>query len=160
MGGVLQEWMKDDFSIRCAELQYRNIPRKIIAEKYLGGEIYDYKFFCLNGKPEFLYISQEIPDTNGELKCCFWNADGKPAQFERTDEYFFEEGNFPQLPQNFDKMKNIAADLSRDFPFVRVDLFEVNGKIYFSELTFTPAAGMMPLRPKEWDYKLGDRLKI
>lgn len=157
---VLREWMADDFSSRCFELQYKNIPRKIIAEKYLGEEIYDYKFFCLNGEPEFLYISQEIPNTNGLIKCCFWDAEGNLAQFKRTDEYFFEEGNYPKLPQNFEEMKRISAILAREFPFVRVDLFEVNGKVYFSELTFTPAAEMMPLSPKEWDRKLGNLLRL
>lgn len=157
---LLNAWMSEDFSIRCAELQYKSIPRKIIAEEYLGEDIYDYKFFCLNGIPQFMYISQEIPDTNGEVKCCFWNCNGELAEFWRTDEQFYTEEEHPNLPEKFEEMKLIASDLSKDFPFVRVDLFEIRGKIYFSELTFTPATGMMPLRPKEWDRKLGDMLKL
>jgi len=157
---LLNKWMNEDFSIRCAELQYKTIPRKIIAEKYLGREIYDYKFFCLNGIPRFMYISQEIPNTDGEVKCCFWDCNGELAEFERTDEHFYTEEERPNLPEKFEEMKKIASDLSKDFIFVRVDLFEIYGKIYFSELTFTPATGMMPLRPKEWDRKLGDMLKL
>lgn len=105
-----------------------------------------------------MYISQEIPNTNGELKCCFWDSNGNPAQFKRTDEHYFEE--CPKLPENFEEMKKIAAVLSEDFPFVRVDFFEIDRKIYFSELTFTPASGMMPIKPKKWDYRIGNMLKI
>lgn len=158
-GGVLREWMEKDFSDLCGELHYKNIPRKIIAEEYLGEEIYDYKFFCMNGKPVFFYISQEIPGTD-KVRCSFWDIDGKPAEFERTDEEFYERDNYPTLPQHLKEMKQIAADLSKEFLFVRVDLFEVNGKVYFSELTFTPAAGMMPFKPKEWDRRLGDMLEL
>ena len=155
---TLDKWMKEDFSVKFAELQYRNIPHKIIAEQYLGEEIYDYKFFCFNGKPKYIYISQEIPETNGEVKCCFWDENGNLAEFERTDEHFYKKDEVPSIPTEFSEMKQIASDLSSGFPFVRVDLFLINDKIYFSELTFTPAAGMMPLRPTIWDRKLGDLL--
>lgn len=156
----LNKWLNEDFSLNVLEPQYKNIERKIIAEKYLGNEILDYKFFCFSGKPEYMYISRVTPNSNGRFKCHFWKCDGRPAEFTRTDELFFEEDEKPELPKAFDEMKNIASVLSKDFPFVRVDLFYVEGKIYFSELTFTPAAGMMPLEPKEWDRKLGDLIDL
>ena len=156
----LREWLEEDFSLKVLEPHYANIKKRIIAEKYLGQEVLDYKFFCFAGNPEFLYISRVVPNTNGLVKCCFWDSDGNRAEFERTDELFFDNHELPKLPKAFGEMKRIASVLSSDFPFVRVDLFCVDEKIYFSELTFTPAAGMMPFKPQKWDRIWGDKIKL
>lgn len=159
--GMLERWMSEDFSLYGGERHYRYIPKKIIAEKYLGEEIYDYKFFCFNGEPKFLYISVEVQSKNGKkVKCCFFDCNGEKAEFVRTDELFYADDEIPDIPEKFTEMKQIAKDLAKDFPFVRVDLFQIEEKVYFSELTFTPACGLMPLEPREWDKKLGDMLKL
>lgn len=66
----------------------------------------------------------------------------------------------PSLPAQLPEMTQVAAALAQDFPFVRVDLFSVGGRIYFSELTFTPCSGMMPLRPDSADLELGKMLDL
>lgn len=152
----LKKWMKEDFSLVTAEPHYKLIDRKIICEKYLASKIIDYKIFCFGGVPKFLYISQGTMHI--DLKVSFFNLDGTPASFRRTD-YEPLEGNF-ELPSNFDEMVKISKVLSEDFKFARIDLFSVDGKIYFSEITLTPSSGMMPLSPKEYDRKLGDMIEL
>lgn len=153
----INQWMNTDFSLGFAEMQYKNIPHRIIAEEYLEEDICDYKIFCFNGKPHFMYISQgsAVDET---LKVAFFDMEGHKCPFERSDEKFFDV--LPSIPEKFEEMKCIAAKLSEDFKFVRVDLYEVNHKIYFSELTFTPAAGMMPFVPSKWDRIWGDKLSL
>ena len=66
----------------------------------------------------------------------------------------------PSKPQNFELMKTLAAELSKGIPHVRVDFYEVNGEVYFGEMTFSHWSGMMPFEPEEWDYKFGDWIKL
>lgn len=151
----LSKWMKEDFAFVFGELHYHTIPRKIICEKYLGNLIFDYKFFCFNGVVKFLYMSQgETIDT---LRFIFYDMNGRVLPFSRSDGGILENA---KLPENLNEMENICRDLSHDFKFARVDLFEVNKKIYFSEITLTPAAGMMPFSPESIDIELGNQLKM
>ncbi len=152
----LKKWMKEDFSLVTAEPHYKLIERKIICEKYLASKIVDYKIFCFGGVPKFLYISQGTMHV--DLKVSFFELDGTPAPFRRMD-YEPLEGNF-ELPEKFDEMLGIAKILSEDFKFARIDLFSVDSKIYFSEITLTPSSGMMPLSPEEYDRKLGDMIEL
>ena len=154
----LNDWMDEDFGKVTCEPHYSKIPRKILCEKYLENDIVDYKFFCFHGEPKFFYISQNpAGDFRKGCYACF-NLDGTLAPFQRTDHPLFEV--VPAMPAQLPEMIHIAAELSADFPFVRVDLFDVSGKIYFSELTFTPCSGMMPLTPESADYELGTLLDL
>lgn len=152
----LTKWMSEDFSLVTAEPHYKHIKRKIICEKFLDSKIMDYKFFCFMGEPKFLYISQGIMHV--DLKVSFFNLDGTKANFRRTD-YEEIDGDI-NLPENYDEMIDIARKLSQDFKFARIDLFNVDNKIYFSEITLTPASGMMPLSPEEYDKRLGDMIEL
>ena len=87
----------------------------------------------------------------------FW-PNGEPADFYRLDHKRFE--SLPEMPNNLEQMLKIAKKLSEDFPFVRVDLMNVNNKLYFSELTFTPSAGIMPLAPDNADARIGEWLDL
>lgn len=115
----------------------------------------DYKFYCFHGKPEFMYVSSHL-DQHEKAHISFVDMDYKQAPFGRTDYKAFDE--LPAVPENFDKMKILAAQLSKDMPFLRVDFYEINHRIYFGELTFYPCAGFMPFKPKEWDKTLGERI--
>lgn len=152
----LKKWMKEDFSLVTSEPHYRLIDRKIVCEKYLASKIIDYKFFCFNGVPKFLYISQGTMHV--DLRVSFFELDGTPAPFRRLD-YEPLEGRF-DLPDNFDEMVEISKVLSEDFKFARIDLFSVDGNVYFSEITLTPASGMMTISPEEYDRKLGDMIEL
>lgn len=154
----LNKWMKEDFGKVSGEPHYSKIDRKIICEKYLGKDILDYKFFCFNGKVSFLYISRAINGSHHGLKADFFNIEGEKMPFRRTDHESFEYP--PSTMKNIKRAVEICEILSEDFTFVRVDLFEVDDKIYFSELTFSPCSGMMPFEPVEYDYKIGKEINI
>lgn len=153
----LSKWLKEDFSEFNVELHYGKIePRRIICEEYLGDIIVDYKFFCFNGKPQFFYVSSDlINDRQAEMG--FFNMDGSKIPLIRED--YKDIGNI-KIPECLDEMNKIAKDLSRDFPFVRVDFFLVDGSYKFAELTFTPSAAMMPINPKKYDIEWGELLKV
>ena len=147
--------------LRGREWPYKNVKPKIIAEKYLeniaGQGLIDYKFYCFNGEPKFLYVSQGL-ENHATASRSFLTFDWQFAPFGRSD--YKPLDVLPEKPKNFDKMVEFASILSKNIPFLRVDLYEVEGKIYFSELTFSPCGGMMPFNPPEWDRRLGEMLKL
>lgn len=143
------------------EWPYKNVKHRIIAEDYLeniaGQGLIDYKFYCFNGEPKYLYVSQGL-ENHATASISFLTLDWQFAPFRRNDYKPLEV--LPEKPKNFDKMIELAKVLSKDVPFLRVDLYEVDGKIYFSELTFSPCSGMMPFNPPEWDLKLGEYITL
>lgn len=88
----------------------------------------------------------------------FVDTNWEKAPFGRTD--YKEFDTIPDKPDHFDDMKQLVKKLAKDVPFLRVDLYEVNGQIYFGELTFHPCAGLMPFKPEEWDEKLGELIVL
>lgn len=152
----LNKWLKEDFGKFNAEPHYSKIKPKIICEKYLGGNMTDYKFFCLNGKVEFMYIASGFGEGVDEMMT-YLDKDGKIAPFQRTS---YKIKPDIEIPENFEKMKKLSEKLAKDFKFVRVDWYEVDGKIYFGELTFTPSGCLMKITPQKYDKILGDKLKI
>lgn len=153
---ILNKWMKENFGKFNAEPHYDKIKHKIICEKYLGGNITDYKFFCFNGNVEFMYIASGF-GKGIEEQVSFFDSEGNKATYRRTDYPVMQDA---KLPEKFEEMKQLSEKLSKDFPFVRVDWFEENKKIYFSELTFTPCGGLMKIEPKEYDSIWGNLLNI
>ena len=152
----LNKWLKEDFGAFNIELHYSKIKPRIICEEFLGENITDYKFFCFNGKPQFIYVSNDlIHDRQAQIG--FFYLDGTKMPLKRDDYTDIPE---VKLPDFFDEMLNMAKDLSKDFPFVRVDFFLANDRYYFAELTFTPGAGMMPFNPKKYDLEWGNMLDI
>jgi len=149
----LNSWLNEDFSLFNAEPHYRSLKPKIICEKHLGNISLEYKFYCFNGKIEFMYI---IDDTSTRTITLF-GREGNRLPYRRT-EHPVSDG--AKLPTGFEKMKELSEKLAEQFPFVRVDWFEVNGKIFFSELTFTPGGAMLKIDPPEYDRKLGEILDI
>lgn len=143
------------------EWPYKNVKPRIIAEQYMEVEgdleLTDYKWFCFNGEPQFLYISHGL--ANHETATIdFYDINHRRMPFKRTD-YKSSTTDAPK-PRCHDEMIDIAGKLSKNIPFVRIDLYEINGKVYFSEITFSPCAGWLPFDPQEWDYKLGKYIKL
>lgn len=153
----LTEWMREDFGAFNIELHYSKItPHMITCEEYLGEKLTDYKFFCFNGEPKFIYVSSDlINDRSASIG--FFNLDGSKMELRREDYTDIESVSFPPY---FDSMLNMARDLCAAFPFVRVDFFVTENTFYFAELTFTPSACMMPLNPEKYDYEWGDMLNV
>ncbi len=143
------------------EWPYKDVKPRIIIEKYMedkkSKELLDYKFFCFNGQPMFIYISEGL-ENHKTAKISFLDMNFKKEKFKRTDYREFE--SLPSKPVNFEKMKEISKKLSKGHPFLRVDLYEINNKIYFGELTFSPCGGYIPIDPIEYDEKIGKMLKI
>lgn len=154
----LEKWLKEDYSKIKKENQYKNIDRKIICEQYISDkndELLDYKFFCFDGKPEFVKIDfDRFSNHTMNYYDLNWNLlEIKEGKYQNYN------GNVKK-PENFQEMIDIVTKLSSEFQFVRVDIYNVDGKIYFGELTFTPASGKNKFTPLEEDHKIAERIKI
>lgn len=141
------------------EWPYRNVPRRIIVEKYLEdehGELRDYKFFCMNGEPKFLFVATGRL-SNGETTFDFLDLDYKriPAFNGHPN-----MKGIPVPPANFKGMVDLARKLAQGEKFVRVDLYNVNGRIYFGEYTFYHNSGLVPFEPESYDLKFGQLIKL
>lgn len=153
---ILNRKLKHNAYYGTREYPYKNIEPKVFAEAYLGDDIIDYKFYCFNGKPMFLYCGQGLT-ADHTLKIDFYDLNWNLMPFYRTD---YQRLGQIEKPENLSTMIKISRKLSENVPFVRVDLFEVESKVYFSEFTLYPASGYMPFVPKEYDRIVGDWLKL
>lgn len=150
----LSESLKRNLYYYGREWPYKNVERKIICEQYLGDNPNDYKFFCFNGKVEYILVCS---DRFSKLKETFFDRDWNIAPFKRPG---INIDNNIIKPNNLEKMIELAEELSEGEPFLRVDFYEVDNKIYFGELTFYPASGFSKFYPEEWDFKLGNLIKL
>ena len=154
--------LKKNYYYLSREWPYKNIKPKIIAEEYLhddndSNDLTDYKFYCFNGEPKFLYISKGLKN-HSTARISFVTLDWKFAPFSRSDYRPLEQ--LPPKPKKFDEMIRIAKMLSKNCKFLRVDLYYVDDSIYFSELTFFPCGGMMPFSNKNDDLELGKMINL
>lgn len=150
------------------EWPYKDVEPRIMAEEYLEEEksyddsmpegMVDYKFFCFSGRSEFIYVSKGLAN-HSTARMSFYDLKGNILPFDRTD--YLPLGEF-ELPANMDEMIGIADKIASSIqtPFVRVDLYSLNGHIYFSEITFYPCGGFLPFAPPEWDNKLGELIDL
>ena len=141
------------------EYPYKNVPPRIIVEAYMedesGYELKDYKIFCFDGKPEFLFVATDRGIKGEETKFDFFDLEWNHLPFTNGH----PNSTKPiKKPENFEKMMELSAQLSQNIPQVRVDLYNINGKIYFGELTFFHWSGMTPFVPEDWDYKFGEMI--
>lgn len=156
----LRAGLKEDYYQKYREWPYKDVPRKIIAEKYLEDKdqtagIIDYKIHNFNGKPQIILVCQNRFQKTGMTEDFFdthWNHLDISREKHRIAEAC------PMRPENLEKMLELAGILSENIPFLRTDFYEVEGKLYFGELTFFPATGMEKFIPEKWDTILGDWL--
>ena len=151
----LAKWMKEDFGKYNAEPHYSKIKRKIICEKFLEGEVINYNIYVFNGNATFLSVAGGLGE-GIEEHLTYYNIDGTLANFKNLAYPAKEEKLTRLLPE----MIKIAEKFGEDFPMVRVDLYDIKGKIILSELTFTPGGGIIPFEPVQADLELGNKLKI
>ena len=146
-------WLSYDYAYASFELNYKGIPRRIIAEEYMEdqtGELPDYKFMCFDGKPYCCWVDQgrftnhtrDIFDMNWELL--------------PFTEHFPNSGHPIAKPRNYEKMIELATVLSNGFSHVRVDLYNIDGRIYFGELTFCESSGFCEFNPDVYDFIMGE----
>lgn len=156
-------WMSLNFAfIAGFQMQYLNIKPKIIAEEYIENgkdNLYDYKIYCFNGKPEYIQVVGNRNSDTHKGKESFYNIHWLKQPFTSgvNPPYEMEKPK----PDNLDEMLSIAQKLSQDFIFVRVDLYKLdNGEIKFGEMTFTPNSGFNKWTPQKMDMLLGEKINI
>ena len=141
------------------EWPYKYVKPCVVAEAYLEdntGELKDYKFFCFCGEVRFFKVDFD------RFKNHRANYYDKLGNFMPISEMLVPNDANANiiLPDEIGEMIQLAEKLSKDMPFVRVDFYDVNGKIYFGEMTFFPGSGFDPFIPEEWEMRIGDMLKL
>ncbi len=156
----MRRWARTDHSLRRGEWQYRGVPRRMLAERLLpsgSGELREYKFYCFGGVPKFIRYIEGRFDRDGGNRV-FLDLDWRKLPLKRRGNADFT--GTPPRPHQLERMIEIAAALSAGEPFVRVDLYDVEGRVIFSELTLRPAGGALPFDPPEWEARLGDWIEL
>lgn len=163
----IESYLKNNFFWVGREWPYKNVKPRIIAEKFMaqdnnyGGadELIDYKFYCFNGIPKFLYVAQ-ANFSNGEKhdQLKYLDFEWNPTPFDRPDHSKLKI-DIPK-PDKLDEMIVLASKLSQGIPFIRADFYYTNKQIFFSEVTFFPGSGFGLFSPEEWEIKIGSWIDL
>lgn len=150
------QWLKEDYPRACIEPHYKLVPHRLYSEEFVGGlgDVVDYKFHCINGEPAFVLTCSNREDS---LKLNLYDLDWNPIsglQGAMRNERKIER------PKNLKEMLEVTKTLSSDFDFVRVDLYEADEKIFFGELTFSPACGVLEYFTDSFVAKWGEVLHV
>jgi len=160
----LNESMRSDIYSNLREWPYKNVPKRIIAEKFMAPvketvltDLPDYKFFCFNGEPKYCQV---IRDRHFKETIDFYDMDWNHQEFVGLNP-MAGNGSIPvDRPEHLEEMIEVCKKLSKDIPFVRVDLYVIDNKEYFGELTLYPASGVGHFSPEEWDAIFGGWLTL
>jgi len=149
----VDRWLDRTYGGRAGEWHYARMPRRILVEPHLGDPERmpdDYKLWVFHGRVHFVHwlTDRGTPAFGGRFLDRDWNEVFRSFKFAT-------HATMPERPRSWDTMRWIAERLGQDFPFVRVDLFDVAGAVYVGERTFTPTAGLHPFDPPETDQLLG-----
>jgi TupA-like ATPgrasp len=150
----LTGWMTQNHYRAWREWQYKDIPPRVLAERYLGANVPDYKFLCFNGEP--LLIQVDVDRYVHHTRAFFdpeWNL--LPLAYSRP-----RCERPPARPPQLGEMLEVARGLARNVPFVRVDLYVVDGRVIFGEMTWSPEAGRGRFEPESYDRLLGSYLEL
>lgn len=152
----LEPKLKQRLFNEAREWPYKNMPQRIIVDKLLddhtGKVLRDYKWWCFNGEPTFMYITVKTDDIYEN----FYDMDFRPVMINHGFPRYQPEF---ERPECFDEMRVLAKKLANDIPFVRIDFFQVDGMVYFGEFTFFDWGGHRPFRD-DWDKKIGDMIDL
>lgn len=155
---IFNNYLKINYAYKSGyEMQYEKIVPKIFVEEYIKNtnELFEYLIFCFNGEPKLILFASG--KRNNGIRCTMFDTDWNNLHFNYGGKLHDE---IIPCPKNFDKMLEIARKLSKDFKFVRVDLHNIDGRIYFGEMTFTPASGYMKFSDPKYDKILGNMLDL
>lgn len=154
----LNKSLATDVYSRSRAFPYKNIKRQIIAEQYIesrNGDLPDYKFFAFDGDVKALFVATER--ASGDVKFDFFDADFKHLDIVQIHPM---SGKVFEKPQCFQEMLEVARKLSKGYPHIRVDLYDVDGSVYFGELTLYHHSGIVPFHPESWDHVFGSWLTL
>lgn len=157
----LRKALRTNYYKKTREWPYKDVPRRIIAEKYMtdesGYELKDYKIFCFNGEPKIYRI---YFDRFSNTPCAIaYDIEGNYIPFGSIGKASNSHKSI-HIPETMPKMIELARILSKEIPFVRIDFYSIDGNIYFGEITLYPWSGWEKLYPEGWDKKLGDILYL
>lgn len=157
----LRSGLKRDYYLYCREWPYKNVPRRIIAEKYIEpmpgrDDLPDFKFFCFNGEPRYCQV---ISGRNSKMCIDFFDYDWNHQPFHEPKNYPFAD-IIIEKPKNLNKMWEMARKLATDKSFSRIDFYDLGDQVYFGEITFYPTSGMGGFRPKSWDKQFGELIQL
>lgn len=156
----LKKGIDQNYYLTGREWPYKDVPRRIIAEKYMvdesGYELKDYKFYCFDGKVKLVMINSDRMSLE-KTKANYFDENYQPLDFV----WGYENAEIPpQKPEKFEEMKYLAEKLSENIFHVRIDFYQTPSGIYFGEITFFDGCGFDAIEPIEWDYKIGSWLKL
>ena len=153
------KWLKTNYGNKTVEKHYSRIKPQIIIEKYLGNADNlptEYKIHVFNGLAKYMYV---VTGRGIDIRYNNYYVDWTPFDGAQFNGWKKRDEKLP-IPSNWDEMVKLSEELAKDFPFVRVDLYNINGQIYFSEMTFTPAKGTLIFDDDKADFEIGEWLKI
>ena len=157
----LTAWLAVAYGSLSMELYYNKIQRKILAEKFMTDgknfDLVDYKFWCFDGKTT---VIQCETDRTTDLRFDYFDMDFHHTNIERSDHKLSDHPENIAKPKNFELMKELAAELCKEFKFVRVDFYEIEGKVYFGEMTFIPGAAYIKWKSEGTDELFGDLMTL
>ena len=153
----LSDSMRVDGFYRYREWPYKNVPHRIVAEKYLGDNLVDYKFYCFNGHADCLLVCTDRQ--KGHVAYYFVDRDWNILPYNEYSKNVPAGFTLPR-PDCVDEMFELASKMSKGFPFIRIDFFYVDGHIYFGEYTFYPASGLDPSKTPEFEKHAGDLIDL
>lgn len=156
----LSNGLNENYYLLYREWPYKNVEKKIIAEKYMsdqGKELQDYKIHCFNGIPKIILVCRDRFSDTG-LTEDFFDIEWNHLNISR--ENCKHSVDKIKAPKNLKLMLRLARILSENIPFVRIDFYEINGKVYFGEITFFPASGLKKFIPEKWDIDLGNEIQL
>lgn len=157
----LRKWGRKKYHLHFSEMQYKGVPKKLIVEKYLkpanGLQPEDYKFFCFNGKAEYVMVC--LGRETGNTAFYFFDKNWNLLRLNERSKNAPEDFTVPK-PEGMDEMFAYADKLSAPFPFVRVDFYNIDGKTVFGEMTFTPAGFLDTGYTEEAEFILGEKIDL
>ena len=157
----IERSLRRNYYVSSREWPYKDVKPRIIAEAYMEdastSELRDYKFFCFGGEPKMLFVASDRQTAGEETKFDFFDMDYNHLDLRNGHP---NAAVPPEKPAQFGLMRELAQKLSQGIPHVRVDLYEVNGRVYFGEMTFYHWSGMVPFDPPEWDERLGSWITL
>lgn len=156
----LNKSLKSDIYYNFREWPYKNVPKRIIAEKFMtnnGKDLEDYKIHCFNGEPKFILVCSNRYG-GGAMIDDFYTPEWELMDVRRPGHPKSEKAS--KAPEHLKQMLELSRILSKEIPFLRTDFYIIDNKIYFGELTFFPASGMSKYQPEEWDLHFGEMLKL
>lgn len=158
----LRRSLKQNYYLKGREWPYKNVPKRIIAEKYIeprpgSKDLPDYKFFCFDGKVKAMFVATDRQTPGKKVKFDFFDADYNHLPFRQGHDH---ATTIPIKPKNFELMKQAAEQLSKGLAHARVDFYDLGDRVLFGEITLFHFSGFTPFEPFEWDKRFGELLSL